>query len=129
MNFRNRKLVITVRIVLGLVFVFSGVTGFMSGFNGMQGIPAPMAHIMEHLWTSGIFQLIKSTEIVAGLMLVIGFLPALAAIFLAPVCIGALIFNAALAPAYIALPLAVTILNAFLGYAYWDKYRALFARN
>ena len=69
------------------------------------------------------------TEIVAGLMLVTGFLPALAAIFLAPICIGVIIFNARVSPAYLPTGFIISAFNAFIGYAYWDKYKALFARK
>ncbi len=127
-NFRNRKLLITIRTLLGLMFLMSGVTGLLAG-KAMQGVPAPMIVVLQSLWSSGIFQMIKVTEMVAGLMLVLGFLPALAAIFLAPVCIGIIVFNAMLAPAYLVSGIVVSILNAYLGYAYWDKYKALFVRT
>lgn len=128
MNLRNRKAVIAVRVLLGLFILFSGVSGLMAG-SSMEGIPQPMVEVMRVFWTTGIFHMIKITEIVAGLMLVSGFLPALAAIFLAPICIGVIIFNARMSPAFLPTGIIVTILNAYLGYAYWDKYKKLFERD
>lgn len=128
MNLRNRKVVLTVRILLGALFVFSGISGLMAGFQGMQGIPEPMVATTQMLWNTGIFQMIKVTEIVAGLMLVFGFLPALAAIFVAPICVGVVIVNARTAPAYIITGLIISVADAFLGYAYWDKYKTLFTK-
>ncbi len=128
MNVRHRGLVITVRTLLGLMFVFSGVSGLLAG-QSMQGVPEPMVAVSQALWRSGIFQMIKITEIVAGAMLVTGFLPALALLFLAPICIGILVVNAHIAPLYMISGVVVTVPTVYLGYVYWDKYKALFVRK
>ena len=39
MNARNVWAVRIVRILLGLMFVFSGVGGFMAAFNNWEGVP------------------------------------------------------------------------------------------
>ncbi len=126
MNFRNRTLVVTIRILLGLFILMSGVTGLMAGPE-MHTVPAPMAPTMMQLWDMGIFQLIKITEVVVGIMLVLGFLPALALLFLAPICVGVIVYNTMVAPAYVTTGVIVTLLTIYLGYAYWDKYKAIFA--
>jgi putative oxidoreductase len=128
MNFRNKKLVIIVRIILGLAFVGSGVSGLLAGF-AMHGVPALMIPASQSLWLMGIFQMIKTTEIISGLMLIFGFLPWLASIFVAPICVGIIVFDLHIAPSYIWSGLAVGLLNVFLGYAYWDKYKNLFNRS
>jgi uncharacterized membrane protein YphA (DoxX/SURF4 family) len=115
-----------VRVILGLFFIMSGVGGIYGGLNNMAGVPEAMLPNTWALWNMGIFQMIKITEIVAGLMLVVGFLPALAAIFVAPICIGVLVVNGMTAPEYLPSGVFVTVLTAYLGYAYWDKYKALF---
>ncbi len=94
----------------------------------MHGVPAPMVASQKVLWSVGIFQLIKTTEIVSGLMLLTGFLPALASIFLAPICIGVIVYNLSIAPIYVISGLVVSILNGYLGFVYWDKYKTLFVR-
>ncbi len=129
MNFRNRKLVITVRTLFGLFLIFSGVGGFMAASNGMQGVPPDMIPMTQNLWDIGIFQMIKTTEILAGLMFVLGFLPALAAIFFAPIAIGIIVVNSLVAPEGLIMGFIVVALNIYMGYVYWDKYRALFSRN
>lgn len=128
MNYRNRGLIITVRTLLGIVFVFSGVGGLLTG-SDVSNIPEPMASITTALWTAGFFQMIKITELLAGLMLLVGFLPALAAIILAPVGIGIIVVNTMLMPSFLIVAVIISLLLAYLGYAYWDKYRALFERN
>jgi len=128
MNFRNRKLVIVVRTLFGLLMLVSGVSGLLAGPSA-QGAPPAMAAATQSLWAMGLFQMIKVTEAVSGVMLVLGFLPALAAIFLAPLGIGIVIFNSQLAPSFVPVGLIVCALDAYLGYVYWDKYKALFERK
>jgi len=128
MDFKNKYLVIAVRILFGLFMVFSGISGLLAGPNA-ESIPAPMVEVTQNLWASGIFQMIKVTEILAGLMLVVNFLPALAAIFLAPISIGVIVFNARLAPAFIPMGIILALLTAYLGYVYWDSYKGLFERK
>ncbi len=128
MNLKNRKAVIVVRVLLGLLFLMSGITGLMAG-RSMQGVPGPMAVVSQQLWDMGIFQMIKVTEAVAGLMLVAGFLPALAAIFVAPICVGIIVFDLNVAPGFLPMGLIVSAMTAYLGYAYWDVYAPLFRRR
>src|SRR5574342_446852 len=129
MNFRNKYLLITIRTLFGLFMIFSGVMGFLAMSSGsMEGVPPEMVEATKVLVGTGIFHMIKVTEIVAGLMLVTGFLPALAAIFLAPIAIGIIVVNSMIAPNMVISGIIVSILNAYIGYAYWDKYKALFKR-
>src|SRR5262245_29277370 len=77
MNFRNRYLVIVIRILLGLIMLASGISGLLMG-NSTQGVPEQMVAFTQVFWATGIFQMVKVTEIVAGFMLVFGIFPALA---------------------------------------------------
>lgn len=129
MNFRNRKLVTSIRVIFGLFLLFSGISGISAGLHGMQGVPEAMIPASQALWNMGLFQMIKITEIVVGLMFISGFLPALAAIIEAPIAVGIIVFNARMAPAFVPTGIIVALLTAYLGYAYWDKYQALFRRK
>lgn len=128
MNFRNKYAVNTVRILLGLLLLFSGVSGFMMGPD-YPGVPENMVVPTQALWDTGIFQMIKVTEIVVGLMLIIGFLPWLALLAVAPLAVGIAVVNARMTPAYLPFGLLVGIMAVYLGYAYWDKYKHLFERK
>jgi len=131
MDFRHKYLVTTVRVLFGLFMIFSGVMGFVVGNAPdptVYGVPADQLPMNQMLWDTGIFQFIKATEILAGLMLVIGFLPALASIFLAPVALGIIIVNARISPSALPFGIVVALLTAYLGYVYWPKYKALFER-
>lgn len=128
MNFRNRYLVITIRILLGLIMLASGVSGLMMG-RSTQGVPPQMVGFTQVFWASGIFQMVKVTEIVAGFMLLIGVFPALAVLFLAPDAVAILVVNARLMPSFLWIGAVVFVLTAYLGYAYWDRYKPIFSRN
>ena len=126
MNLRNRYLLVTLRTIFGLFMLFSGVSGFMAAANGMEGVPIEMRPMTQMLWDMGIFQMIKVTEVVAGLMLVTGVLPQLAVLFLAPVGVGIVVFNLSVAPPFAVMGLIVCAFLAYLTYAYWGCYRQLF---
>jgi len=127
MNARNKYVINTLRILFGLFMVFSGVSGLLMG-NSTEGIPENMVLTTQVLRDTGIFQMIKVTELVAGAMLLVGFLPALAVILLAPIAVGIVIVNAMTAPAFLIIGIIVCLFEAYFGFVYWDKYRALFKR-
>jgi putative oxidoreductase len=108
--------------------LLSGISGLMMG-TSTKGVPPQMVAFMQVFWASGIFQMVKVTEIVAGAMLLVGFLPALATLFLAPDVVGIVVVNARLMPSFLWIGAIVFVLTAYLGYAYWDKYKSIFSRN
>src|SRR5439155_8635632 len=114
MNFRNRYLVITIRTLLGLVMLASGVSGLLMG-NSTEGIPPQMVGFTQEFWASGIFQMVKVTEILAGFMLLFGILPALATLFLAPDVVGIVIVNARLIPSFLWIGAIVFVMTAYRG--------------
>ena len=128
MNFRNRYLIIAARILLGLIMLASGISGLLMG-NSAKGVPAQMVTFTQVFWASGIFQMVKVTEIVAGFMLLFSIFPALATLFLAPDVVGIVVVNSRLMPSFLWIGVAVFVLTAYLGYAYWDKYKLIFSRN
>src|SRR6202162_62769 len=128
MNFRNRYLIIAVRILLGLVMFASGISGLLMG-NSSKGVPPQMVAFTQVFWASGILQMVKVTEIVAVFILLFGIFPALATLFLAPDVVGIVIVNARLMPSFLWIGAIVFVLTAYLGYAYWDKYKLIFSRN
>ena len=119
---------IAVRILLGLIMLASGISGLLMG-NSTQGVPPKMVAFTQVFWASGIFQMVKVTEIVAGFMLLVGIFPALATLFLAPDAVGIVIVNARLLPSFLWVGAVVFVLTAYLGYAYWDKYKSIFSRS
>lgn len=125
MNFRNKHLATTIRIIFGLFMVFSGVTGLLA-LKDLSNIPPEMLQTTQVLIDTGIFHMIKITEVVAGLMLVLNFLPALAVIFIAPIAVGIVVVNSLTAPQFVVMGVIVGLFVSYLGYVYWNKYKALF---
>ena len=54
MNFRNRYLVIAVRMLLGLIMLASGISGLLMG-NSTQGVPPKMVAFTQVFWCFGHF--------------------------------------------------------------------------
>ena len=129
MNFRHKYAVTTARVLLGLIFLASGIDGWYAGTHNNVGVPPDMLVPTQHMWDLGLTQLVKTTEIVTGFMLVIGFLLWLATLVLASNCVGIVVITAKVAPQYLLPGVVVSVLTAYLGYAYWEKYRALFERG
>ncbi len=128
MNLKHKYVILTVRILFGLFMLFSGISGLMAISNGMEGIPEPMQAFTSTLVASGMFHMIKITEIVVGVMFLFNLLPQLAAIVMAPVSIGIIVVNAMLTPAFLPMGIIVALFNIYFGYVYMDKYKPLFKK-
>src|ERR1700676_2829464 len=120
MNLRNRYLVVAIRILVCLIMLASGISGVLMG-NSTKGVPPQMVTFTQVFWASGIFQMVKVTEIVAGFMLLFGILPALATLFLAPDVVGIVVVNARLIPSFLWVGAIVFVLTAYWGKLLPDK--------
>ena len=102
------KIQLVARVLLGLVFLFGSVTFFMNLIPPPADMPERLKTFNEGLMASGyFFNLLKTTELVCGLMLVTGFFVPLALVVLAPISLNIFLVHAILAPE--GLPLAVII--------------------
>ena len=120
------KATMAARLGLGLIFTVFGLNGFF-GFLPMPSLGGDAGAFMGALAATGyMFPLIKGTEVVAGLLLLSGRLPAFALLLLAPVVVNIVLFHLVLAPAGLALPLLVVGLEAYLGYRYFSAFRVVF---
>src|SRR5882724_7967251 len=122
MNIR-KYLPTAARLFLGLVFTVFGLNFFLHFLP--TPAPAPRAaSFAGALFTSGyLFPLLKTTEVVAGLLLLGGRFVPLALAVLAPILINIVGFHLFLEPS--GLPLAIAMLAAEI-YLAWT-YRAAFA--
>lgn len=127
MDFRNKYLVITIRSLFGLALIAFGAMGlFMQ--PPTEGMTPAMAAALQGMNDLGITKLIMVIELVAGLLIITGFLPAFGALLFAPIAVGILAVHIAKEPSTIVPGLVIALLNAYLGYAYWDKYKAIFTK-
>ena len=117
-----------VRIMFGLVYFVFGLNGLLQ----LQLFPAPdlpeaAMGLMSGLAGSGyFFPVLKLTETLSGLSLLVGRFTPLALIVIAPVTIQIFLFHAFLAPAGLPMALFLILANIFLGYAYRSYFSALF---
>ena len=117
-----QKAVLGARIVLGLIFFVFGLNYF-GKFLPLPELSEPAGAFMGALAASGyMFPLVKITEIVGGLMLLVGMYVPLALILLAPIVVNIFLFHLFLDPAGMAISVLLVALEGFLAWAYCDSY-------
>lgn len=127
MNFRNKYLLIAIRTLFGLALIAIGVMGFFVEPPADQ-LTEKGAAALAGLEALGVSKFILIVEIFAGLLLITGFMPAFGAILAAPIVVGINVYHLVQEPSTIVPGLVFALFNAYLGYAYWDKYKAIFKR-
>jgi uncharacterized membrane protein YphA (DoxX/SURF4 family) len=123
MNAIHRFLPTAARLFLGLVFTVFGLN-FFAHFLPTPTPPPGAAAFAGALFNSGyLFPLLKSIEVVAGLLLLTGRFVPLTLAVLAPIVVNIVGFHVALAPSGTPLALAVLAAEIYLAWVY----RAAFA--
>jgi uncharacterized membrane protein YphA (DoxX/SURF4 family) len=118
MNTLRKYLPTAARLFLGLVFTVFGLNFFLH-FLPTPPAPARAASFAGALFASGyLFPLLKTTEVLAGLLLLSGRFVPLALAVLAPIVINIVGFHLFLAPAGMAVPLAVLAAELYLAWTY-----------
>jgi putative oxidoreductase len=108
------KLTLTVRVLLGLLFVVSGMFGLLNLVPAPENLPENMKAFDAGLTASMYFKpLLKATEVVCGLFLLSGFFVPLALVVLAPIVLNIFFVHLFLAPQ--GLPIAI-VMGVFLAY-------------
>jgi uncharacterized membrane protein YphA (DoxX/SURF4 family) len=115
------------RLLMGLVFVGSGVSFFFMTPPPMEG---PIATFFAGMMaTHYFFYLLKGTEIVCGLFLLSGMFVPLALVILAPVILNIFLVHAFLMPSGLPLAIALGLLEVYLAFfskEFSPKIKALF---
>lgn len=123
MNTIRKHLPTAARLFLGLVFTVFGLNFFLH-FLPMPPAPPRATAFAGALFASAyLFPLLKTTEVVAGLLLLSGRFVPLALAVLAPIVINIVGFHLFLAPDGMALPMAVLAAELYLAWTH----RAAFA--
>ena len=104
------------RLALGAIFTVFGLNGFFHFLP--QPPPSGLAAgFIAGLAESGyMFPLIKGTEVIVGLLLLGNRFVPLALTVLAPIVVNIVAFHLFLAPAGLALPIAIAALGIYLAY-------------
>jgi uncharacterized membrane protein YphA (DoxX/SURF4 family) len=125
---RAPHLTTAARIILGLVFVGSGLGGLLGKPPTLTSPPLPegLIALFEGMVKSGyLFHLLKLTELSVGVLLVANRFVPLALTILAPVVVNIVAFHLFLMPAGLPVALVVLALNVYLAWAYRDHFRSV----
>ncbi len=117
------------RVLLGLIFAVFGVVGlFELGPQPEMGEEAGafMGAIMD---TGYLWPVIKVTEIVCGVLLILGIFVPLALVGLAPVVLNILLFHIFLAPEGVAIGIAAVVLGLYVAHQHRDSFSAVLQRK
>lgn len=120
------KSIITIgaQIVLALILLIFGSNKFL-GFIPME--EPPIGSFMDALIQTGyMMPLIGLSEVIIGFLLLINKWKGLALVWLAPISINIILFHLAFDISTIGPGALVLILNIFLIYINWKKFKTLF---
>lgn len=119
------KVPMAARLLLGLAFFVFGLNGFLHFLPQppMSGPPADFAGAL--IATGYMFPLIKGTEVAASLLLLSNRYVPLGLALLAPVLVNIVAFHAFLAPAGLALPILLLVLELYLARSYRDSFTSM----
>lgn len=118
---------IIVRSLTGLLFIFASATYFL-GIVQPPELTGPMKTFNEGLAASGyFFTLLKATELVCGILLLIGRFVPLALVVLAPIVIHILMVHIFLDRTGLPVAIFLVAAFAFLGYYYRKSFDGLFS--
>jgi putative oxidoreductase len=117
--------IIVVRVLFGALLVFSSVVVL---FNLVPQPPqtGAMQTFMEGMVATGyLLKLIKITELVCGIALIVGYFSPLATVVIFPITVNIFLVHAMMAPEGLPVGIFVLAANLFLAYAYRKNYAGL----
>jgi uncharacterized membrane protein YphA (DoxX/SURF4 family) len=121
-----KKLTLALRILMGLIFLASGIAYFFTTPPPLEGAMADFFKGMAA--TRYFFYLLKGTEITCGLLLLSGRFVPLALVVLAPVILNIVMVHTFMLPSGLPLALVLAAIEIYLAFfsPYSPKIRALF---
>ena len=123
----GRYLPAIARVLMGLVFVFFGLNGFLQFLPQMPMPDGATAFAGALLKTGYLFQLIMGTQLIVGVLLLTNRFVPLALALIAPVVVNIVAFHIFLAPSGLPLALVVLVLEVYLAWAYRNAFRPMLA--
>lgn len=117
---------IVIRILIGLLFLFTSIGFFLKLFPEPEFEGNFKAFQVGIVASTYLIPLAKSVELLCGLSFISGRYVTLANILIFPVTINILFINFFLTPEGLPLALFVFLGNLFLIYSHWENYKGLF---
>jgi len=122
----TRRLTLAARLLLGLLFLASGIAGLVMPVPPLPpDTPPGMVALFTGLTGSYLLTLVKLTEAAVGALLLTNRFVPLALLALAPVTVNIVLVHLLLAPSGLPIALAVLALHLFLGWSYRGAYRGV----
>ena len=121
----NKKVVLAFRIIFGLILLVLGVTSFLN-LPIPESPDAAKAFLTALDDTGYINPVLGIVFFIVGLSFVLGRYVALGVVLLAPITVNIILFHLFLDLKSIIPGLVVFLLNMFIAYTEWGKYKMLF---
>lgn len=128
----QNKVSMGARYLLGVLFLVFGFMGLFNLISPPPDLPENMKTFMAGLAASGyFFTLLKLTETLGGLLLILGVAPALVLVILAPISINIFCVHFFMTPGLqnLVMPVAILTLHLLASLNYWHLYKPLFQRE
>ncbi|MYA07246.1 MAG: DoxX family protein [Holophagales bacterium] len=124
-----KHLPLIARILLGLLFVFGGVTGLFELVEQPEVGEEAAAFMGAIMDTGYLWPVIKVTEIVCGVLLILGVFVPLALVVLAPVALNILLFHVFLEPSGVPIGLFAVVLGLYLAHQHRESFSGVLQRK
>jgi putative oxidoreductase len=122
-----KTVILILRLLLGLIFVVFGLNGFLHFIPNMP-MPSPAMAFFGALFATGyMVHLIFATQVLAGVLLLIGIAVPFALALVAPVIVNIFFFHLYLAPGGLPIAIVVCLIEIILAWNYRAAFASLFA--
>ncbi len=123
----NRHVITGARFFLGFVFFVFGLNGFLN-FIPVPPMPDNILAFMNGMMAAPyFFPLLKGTEVVCGLALLLNKKVPLALVILAPICLQIFLFHAVMTPGIgnLVMPILIIVAGLILAIAHWNRFKVI----
>jgi len=121
---------IVIRVLLAGMYLFASIPYFLKIMPGeMPAMTADQMTFMTGITASVyLMPLIKGTELISGILLLIGRTAPLGALLIFPVTLNVFLYHAFLGPKELPMVAVMLIFNMFLFFAYKQKYLPIISK-
>lgn len=121
-----KKLILALKILLGVMLIIFGSNKFIGFLPDFEFANPEAGILFGALANSYILKTVGLIEVIVGVLLVTNKAVPFALILMAPISVNIILFHGTLDPANIGPGAFVFIVNTFLIYKHWTKYKTLF---